>query len=524
MPPAAAASAGPVLGVEVPETVYLPEEGRGAGDLFGVTLTLPPGAGRGAPGVAASPTPVQPDPDGTVTLIPDEQPTSTARDVELVVDATALAGVAEVADTGACDAAGLVFTCAWPSLAQRTEVRPFALRGAQGVRAGAHATITLTARAAGAADTTARTEAVVGRPVLAELRHDPLRGLSPGEPFTLTPAIANHGELAAPRGIGVRLQGTTGLRLAREYGNCRYKPAPDAAAYCVFATPVTPGHAYTLSAPFHFTPAEDLMYGQVSYDAWILGGDTPDDAASYAVRGSGPALTLEPAADRDFAEPGGLLDVGTLQTADYQAVGGVVEGAVGETVEVALGVQNAGPGSMALAGGTGRYVVTPPEGTTVVGIPGTGSAAGWACDRGGSGSYVCDLPEVFPAGTEDTLVFRVRVDRAVSGAPGRIQSLARTDFPARDAVPANDTAPVLLRVRPATASPSPSTPPASSPASSSPSPPPAPSSHGGAMAPTGISRLVPWLIAASAGALGLGSVTLAMIRVPGRGRAGARQA
>ncbi|MQY14658.1 hypothetical protein SRB5_48340 [Streptomyces sp. RB5] len=474
---APAAAADPVLSISAPGTLYVAEDGRGAAVPFEVRL-----------GVDAS----------------------VAHAVELVVDASALPGTVRAEDTGQCARAADVFTCSWPSVAGPTVVRPFLLTGSTGVRPGAAAPIALTARAADATDVSGWTDAVVGRPVLVERTHATVRSLAPGADVEVTPGVANHGDLVAGQGIGVRIAGTSGLRLAAAYSNCVYKREPSAAAYCVFDSPVAPAAAYEFSAPLRFTSASDLMYGQVSYDAWVTGGEDPwaeEDPAAFSVRGTGPALTLRPVTDSGFAPDGGWVDVRTTAGADYQALGGEVAGVPGETVPLAVGVRNGGPGEMAVEGGTGSFRVSPPPGAQL--LPPTEGAG---CARSGS-SYVCPLPEVFPAGASHTVVFGIRItsrsgapaSASAGSGPGGVTVLGLESFPPRDGSPSNDTAPLTLRVLTTSPSPTPS-PPASSP------PPTTPPS--GSMAPTGASRLLPWLIAASAAALGLGAVTVAMTRRP----------
>ncbi|MFI9206156.1 hypothetical protein [Streptomyces sp. NPDC053048] len=123
--------------------------------------------------------------------------------------------------------------------------------------------------------------------------------------------------------------------------------------------------------------------------------------------------------------------------ADYQAIAHPVEGRVGETVGVELGVRNAGPGR---ALDEREYEVTAPEGTTIVSAP--------ACAPGDEGGrvYRCAIGDHFPAGDRETLRFQVRIDEKVEGAEGLVRIVDRDEDPAPDADPGNDAAPILVEV------------------------------------------------------------------------------
>ncbi|WP_419996845.1 hypothetical protein [Streptomyces boninensis] len=424
-----AAAAAPVLEIQAQETYYVYEHGQGppGGDLYRLDLNLAPDA--------------------------DEDPL--AKDVKLTIDASELKGKAAITgDSPVCkkDAGGYVFTCDFSSIDGKTSVQPFYISGAKGAKPGDGGTIKYTATASNAATATAETKAVIGGPKLEARTHAPLKGVEPGSTIDLTPAVANRGTLAAPKGIGVKLSSVEGLRVARQHSNCHYMPSFDTAAYCTFDTPVEAGKAYEFSAPFRFKVAGDQMYGSANYHFWALGSGNPweyEKPEDYSEQGSGPPLTLKETAA--FAGNGGHLDLATTQRADYQAIGGTIEGKKGATAKVELGVRNAGPGTMDLqyreGHGSGTYEVTPPEGTTITKIPFPGEDDDWACSKKSkkSRTYVCTLPETFAAGAKDTLVFYVHIDKKVKGAEGKVQAIARTDYPTRDNKPDNDAAPIELK-------------------------------------------------------------------------------
>ena len=420
----------------------------------------------------------------------------------------------------------------------RTSVQPFYIKGAEGVRAGATGDIRYTAESADAGTATATTHVVVGGPELLTQREKKVTGIAPGGGFDVTPAIANTGPLAAPRGIGVKLFGEEGLKVAERYRNCHYRPTPEPTAYCTFDQPIEPGTAYAFDRPWHFTASDDLMYATVSYLTWPLGSGDPwryDDPADYTVTGSGPVLGLKPVSAAGFPDFGGFVEVSTTQRADYRALGGRVTGRVGQTVPVTLGVRNDGPGSMNLYSrpgqGSGTYRVTPPEGTVITKIPFPGEDDDHACGAPlkGTRTYECRISDIFPAGDTSELTFYVRIERAVDHPkPGSVEATGRTDFPNRDDHPDNDSAPVTLKITAGgpSASPSPSPSPSTSVAASSPAS-TAPGGTGpdtggadtsggagslnGSMASTGAGAPL-WTAAAAAALLGVGAVGIAASR------------
>ncbi|NGN70128.1 hypothetical protein G5C51_40355 [Streptomyces sp. A7024] len=423
---AIAAPADPVLKIQAQETYYVYEHDQGppGGDLYRLDLNL--------------------------AYVEGEEPI--AEDVKLTIDASALKGLADLKGGSFCTEKDYVFTCEYSSIDGLTSVQPFYIKGAKGAKPGDSAVIKYTATASNADTATAETKAVIGGPKLNARTHAPLKGVEPGSTISLTGAVANRGTLAAPKGIGVKLSSVEGLKVAREHSNCHYKPGYDTAAYCTFDTPVEAGKAYEFSAPFAFKVAEDQMYGSANYHFWALGSGNPwqyEKPEDFSEQGSGPPLTLKETAA--FDGNGGHLDLATTQRADYQAIGGTIEGKVGSTAKIELGVRNAGPGTMDLqyrdGHGAGTYEVTPPEGTTITKIPFPGEDDDWACSKKSkkSRTYVCTLQETFAAGEKDTLIFYVRIDKKVKDAEGKVQALAREDFPTRDAKPENDAAPIELK-------------------------------------------------------------------------------
>jgi hypothetical protein len=213
------------------------------------------------------------------------------------------------------------------------------------------------------------------------------------------------------------------------------------------------------------------MYGYNTYVVWPVGGSAPDsfDPADFPGTGTGAPLGLKSVPSGSGFTGSGYGTFATTQHADYQALGDTVEGKVGETVSITLGVRNNGPGRMNFrwmdADNSGTFVVTPPAGTTITGAPGPGEQGDpgplWSCTPGKAGakSYTCDIANTdFGPGDSVTQEFTVRIDRVVPGARGSVRAVENPEYPNRDDDASNDTTAIAVKATgSATSSPSPST-------------------------------------------------------------------
>ncbi|WP_237557715.1 MULTISPECIES: hypothetical protein [Streptomyces] len=214
------------------------------------------------------------------------------------------------------------------------------------------------------------------------------------------------------------------------------------------------------------------MYGYNSYVVWPVGGTVPDsfDPSAFPKTGTGAPLGLKSVASGPGFTGSGYGTFATTQHADYQALGDTVEGKVGETVSITVGVRNNGPGRMGFrwtdADNSGTFVVTPPAGTTITGAPDPGEQGDpgplWNCTprKAGEKSYTCDIGSTdFGPGDSVTQEFTVRIDRVVPDARGSVKAVENPDYPNHDENAANDTAVIAVKATgSATSSPSPSTP------------------------------------------------------------------
>ncbi|MEU5310091.1 hypothetical protein [Streptomyces sp. NPDC021562] len=434
----AAHAAGTTLVLDAQQNYYLPTEGEGPNLNLGITAS-----GGDAHGVS------------------------------VVVDASSLAGKATMEVTGDCVSTGaLKVRCDVGPLSGGESIDPFFLKPTAAAKAGDTGAIAYTATASDAPTVTGRTNVLVGGPKLVTRPYPALTGIAPGAVFERTPAFADTGAAPADKGVMLLVQDSDGVSLARAHSNCHYSDSPDVGAWCRFDTPVAPGSAYETDTPLRYTAAADTMYGYNTYVVWPVGGTAPDsfDPSDFPRTGTGAPLGLRSVAAGSGFTGSGYGTFATTQHADYQALGATVEGKVGETVSITVGVRNTGPGRMGFqwtdADNSGTFVVTPPAGTTITGAPGPGEQGDpgplWNCTprKAGAKSYTCDIGSTdFRPGDSVTQEFRVRIDRVVPGAQGSVRAVANPAYPNRDDDAANDTAAITVRATgSAPSSPSPSTP------------------------------------------------------------------
>jgi hypothetical protein len=432
----AAHAAGTTLVLDAQENYYLPTEGEGPNLDLGITASG-----------------------------------GDAHDVSVAVDASSLTGKATMVVTGDCVSTGtLKVRCDVGPLSGGESIDPFFLKPTAAAKAGDTGAITYTATASDAPTVTGKTDVLVGGPKLVSRPYPALKGIAPGAVFERTPAFANTGAAPADNGVMLLVQDSEGVSVAREHSNCHYSGRPDAGAWCRFDTPVAPGAAYETDAPLRYTAAAETMYGYNSYVVWPVGGTVPDslDPSDFPETGTRAPLRQKSVTSGSGFTGSGYGTFATSQHADYQALGDTVEGKVGETVSITVGVRNNGPGRMNFrwmdADNSGTFVVTPPAGTTITGAPGPGEQGDpgplWNCtpQKAGAKSYTCDIGSTdFGPGDSVTQEFTVRIDQVVPDAQGSVKAVENPDYPNRDDDAANDTAVIAVKAPgSATSSPSPS--------------------------------------------------------------------
>lgn len=374
-----------------------------------------------------------------------------ARNVEVTVDARALRAAGSLRPGHRCTGEDGVFHCRFDprSLEYGAHVKPFRLRGRDGVRPGDGGTVRITARADNAPSAQARTRLVVRPPDLIGNRPERVPGrVEPGQRAQLRPSFANPGRWTV-RSYGLKFS-TYGdhLTLDRRFSNCWYASEDatrqdDTTAWCEFDTPLPPHSAWRVARPLTGRldpeiPAESVRYEPVHEKR---------DKKVFSRRGEGPELTLEriPAEKvREDSRLSALVVHGTAQVDYAPVVRGTVRGRVGQTVSVRIGVRNVNGGR--LPGVNPDHVeIVPPRGTTVVGTPYEvdGDPMDGACRavRNRPGVRTCPLnSDAFESvdgrkGAASTVTVRFRIDRNVPGARGAVRAVGKYDR-----TPGNDTA------------------------------------------------------------------------------------
>ncbi|MFJ9626885.1 hypothetical protein ACIRU8_04200 [Streptomyces sp. NPDC101175] len=367
----------------------------------------------------------------------------TVTDGRLTVDASGLAGVAEVAWPDNCtpDDAGTVAVCDTGDVPTTwtTQVQ-LQVRAVAGAAVGAQGTIEYSAEATGGPDGTltapegsAETPVTVrsGPDLGVEAPHA-TAGVALGTDLTVPFAITNTGNETA-HGFTVQLYATYGLDVVTRYPQCTYTE-PDASgtympmthATCAFDTDIAPGATVELPAPLHLTVNDHALFERFDYDIEPVDGVT----------------------DLDSSDNSRAWNIDADNTADFAAHGNEVSGAVGDTVTAAVRFTNDGPAWVANAGSGDPVAVVDfyvPEGTTATSVPADCHGARTSGDDPAVAHYACSLPIWAGPGTDIGFPFQLRVDRVVPDATGRVMVTPHADRPvAFDSNTANNTAEVVV--------------------------------------------------------------------------------
>jgi hypothetical protein len=455
----------------------------------------------------------------------------------LTVDATHLAGIADVAWPAGCTHSGAVGTCTIDHVDDVNQTGPahvlaLPLTAAAGAKDGDQGTLELTASAPGVESTESSADISVGSGADLVLQpFTPVKDAKVGSTVTAPIRWSNTGNQTAPS-TEVTLQTMAGLDFTQRYSNCLYtKPSGSlkrVTATCALDGPLPPGGALELSPPVKM---------RVTKEAWITGlavrvqppGAQPDPTGSGAAPtpGNGPRLTATPVpltrttADTAVINPRDSeaeLGVQADNHAHYSAIGADARGDQGSTVPITVGMRNSGPALIFDRSG-GENIdalkVTLPQGTTVTKVP----AGCEVLDTGkkGHGPYLCVEPDsvVQAPGYHAGFTFDVHLDQQLSDAHGSAV-LAYPDGP-RAGEPAamfpwdtstdGYTAPIVLNA-PETA------PPSSAPAGTGPTNAPGADGQSQTLAATGGGSHTPLIVGAAAAALlaGAGALTFSRRR------------
>ncbi|WP_199779931.1 hypothetical protein [Streptomyces sp. LaPpAH-108] len=342
----------------------------------------------------------------------------TVTDGKLTVDASRLAGVAEVAwpDSCAPDAAGTVAVCDTGDvpLHSGTQLR-LKVRAAAGAAVGDQGTIAYSAEATGGPDGRLvapehswETSVTVGSgPDLTVTEPKPLDGAAPGSTLTVPFTVTNTGNETA-HGFSVRLWATYGLDVVTRYPQCAYTGPDEGGTYssmtyvtCDFDTDVAPGASVELPEPLRLGVKGYALHERFDYEVEPGGGVT----------------------DLDGTDNGRSWHIEAANTADFAMDGTEVSGAEGDTVTAAFRFVNHGP---AWVGNviSGEPVVAIdfylPEGTTATSVPDSCHNAWKSGDDPAVGHYACSLHAMVVPDLKVDFPFQLRIDRVVPDATGHV--------------------------------------------------------------------------------------------------------
>ncbi|AXL89133.1 hypothetical protein C4J65_13060 [Streptomyces sp. CB09001] len=371
----------------------------------------------------------------------------------VTIDATALKGFAKVGLPESCDVDGLVAVCEESSLYPGDIYNPswdVRLDLLDTAEAGDHGKVKVTGEGEGLEFNEHTVDVLVGGPELLKrkLPAEP-EGFRPGDTYDAPLGFRNVGSMPA-QGVVLRFVGTRGLSFPESYDNCSYAEENKdnliryrQVALCTFEGEFLHGMAYELSEPVEVKTADFALGDIFTYGFEAAGVETADALRAGAGhrRGTGRTLTLEPVESghvgdySKYAE----IDLPTQNTYDLDLTGARVAGEQGETVTVDVRMSNHGPawiGSLRAGGEPLDFTVQIPEGATVVESP---------CeplDDQNPAVYRCSADTPFLEDDERSFPFKLRIDKVVAGAKGKI-ALPDYDNP-WEGDPSNDTGWIVL--------------------------------------------------------------------------------
>ncbi|TQJ19851.1 hypothetical protein FBZ33_0029 [Micromonospora sp. A202] len=380
----------------------------------------------------------------------------------VTIDLTGLAGVATASFPDFCVNQGTSVTCPMPPTAidefgTLTGTVPVVFRAAPGAVDGATGTLDYTAFGEQTeAYAQQATVTVRSGPDLLDMVDEYLTGVEVGDTLPLKVAVVNAGDQPAVD-LRLTMRFSVGL-VPASYRNCRYGTDQVLATVvvCTVRGTFAPGQRHELRGGFP-TNVGPATLGDKRITQFVeplaSAGPLPtnvklksrDADQALRLRAVGTPLGVIPV---EVNGAGGQTYLWEVQSAfDIVAQGATVTGAVGDTVQVTVGIRNEGPGvpDGTNSGDTvGAFFFTPPTGVTVLADPpGCASYGGeeedgvatpkfWRCNGPGA---------VFPAGTSTTATFDLRID-SLGGSAGMVQPASR--YPRVDDNPGNDIAPVTV--------------------------------------------------------------------------------
>ncbi|MEV8229591.1 peptidase [Streptomyces sp. NPDC079167] len=406
---------------------------------------------------------------------PDEESMGYEGEVTYTLDLSGIAGVAELSpaeDTGSdCEITGSTAVCQdWGVYAGLSSIADFDLAAAKGSKDGATGTIEVTGSAEGVTFTPFSAKVTVGGPDLVMKRLPFKQELKPGDVQPAPITFTNKGTTAAD-GVLLTLRYSRGMEITERYSNCEYNgEAGDdpfegyawATALCSVEGSYEPGATYTLADPLSVKATERAFYDTLIYR--INEDSSAQRSAQRAgadfTRGTGPALTLKRVtssargADLNPWDNQQEADFRTDNTANFVAVGGKADGAVGETVTADIGFRNDGPawiGYIRSGEPVAAFDFTVPKGAEVTRKPescrGVTADGKYREDQDRAPRYVCNTSMTVRDGADVSLPFDLKITELVPNADGAVRIrntwLSEPELPF-DPKPADNTARLVL--------------------------------------------------------------------------------
>ncbi|MEU0302810.1 peptidase [Streptomyces sp. NPDC006175] len=406
---------------------------------------------------------------------PDEESMGYEGEVTYTLDLSGIAGVAELSpaeDTGSdCEITGSTAVCQdWGVYAGLSSIADFDLAAAKGSKDGATGTIEVTGSAEGVTFTPFSAKVTVGGPDLVMKRLPFKQELKPGDVQPAPITFTNKGTTAAD-GVLLTLRYSRGMEIPERYSNCEYNgEAGDdpfegyawATALCSVEGSYEPGATYTLADPLSVKATErafcDTLIYRINEDSSAQ--RSAQRAGADFTRGTGPALTLKKVtssargADLNPWDNQQEADFRTDNTANFVAVGGKADGAVGETVTADIGFRNDGPawiGYIRSGEPVAAFDFTVPKGAEVTRKPescrGVTADGKYREDQDRAPRYVCNTSMTVRDGADVSLPFDLKITELVPNADGAVRIrntwLSEPELPF-DPKPADNTARLVL--------------------------------------------------------------------------------
>jgi hypothetical protein len=383
--------------------------------------------------------------------------------VTVRIDLGSLDGLARVSKLSKhCDRDGEQIECSYRAKESGTAVKPFEIGAADGSKAGDRAKLTVTAAAESASgsshEATAKrtTEFVVGVPRLEVTGKFAKDRQDPGGTARLRLNVRASGPVRAENGVGLTVNPGVHVGPSPLYRNCGADDANDTIICHLEGRAPAPGETATVDHPIDFHIPTHMLYSEFDFHAYAIGGPSDPDlnpGGSYRTerkrwndwrdgKSDAPTAGLRPGETKGLGtfEKYKRIWVEVDQYVDVAAVGKEIRGAEGETVEAPISVREHWPdGSVAknalhLAY---TYRFTAPEGTTVVAVPDD------------EGEPMCEVRHQrtvsCPQGMGGERI-KLRIDRKVPGAEGRVEIIHAKKFPANDPDRSDDADAVPLHV------------------------------------------------------------------------------